>query len=159
MLIASFAGHDPGDLIDRLVEAAAALCAVRCSGLVEVEPADELAFPMRSRIPPGDPLQVSRWVQESGVLKILATNSDPVRLPRDAGMGDPGFLAAPIPLSTRRQAYLWVAGRRFDGHDEELLTRFAVAAGRALEAACGFEAATRMLRAVHAFSAAERAVP
>ncbi|GAA5075831.1 GAF domain-containing protein [Thermocatellispora tengchongensis] len=152
VLIERFAGHDPDDLAATLVTAAATLCGTGCGGLVEVVPADEHAFPVHTLTPPGDPLDVRRWLADSGVLKMLAAGSDPVLLPRDPALNDPGFLGVPLPLGTRRQAYLWVAGRRFGEQDEDLLVRFAAAAARALEAASGFEAAARLLRAVHAFA-------
>ncbi|MDF5753809.1 hypothetical protein [Spongiactinospora sp. TRM90649] len=150
-LIDCFSGHDSAGMVGRLVEAAAAVAGTRYAGLIEVEPADERAFRVLERTPPGDPQRVGRWLTGSGVLRTLATGSDPIRLPRDPSAYAPGFLAVPIPLSTRRQAYLWVAGRGFDDADEHLLVRLAWAAGTALEAACGLETATRALRSVHAF--------
>ncbi|GGS55861.1 hypothetical protein GCM10010156_13000 [Planobispora rosea] len=152
-LIETFAGHDADDLVAQVVAAAATVCSTGYAGLVEVDPVEESAVPVHVHAPPGDPLRVRRWLRDGTVLKTLATRCRPVLLPRDSALGHPGFLAVPVPLATIGQAYLWVAGRLFDHRDEDLLVRFATAAGRALEAARGFEAATRILRSIHAFNA------
>jgi hypothetical protein len=102
--------------------------------------------------PPGDPLRVRRWLKESGVLKTLASAPDALLIAPDPSMGEPGFLSMPLPLATHDQACVWVAGRRFGESEEHLLGRFATAAGRALEAANGLEAAVRLLRGVQAFA-------
>ncbi|GGK66895.1 hypothetical protein Ppa06_23530 [Planomonospora parontospora subsp. parontospora] len=151
-LIETFAGPGADHLVEQVVAAAAAVCSAGYAGLVEVGPVAENARPVHMHAPPGDPLAVLRWLRDGTVLTTLAARSDPLRLPREERTGQPGFLAVPVPLASRGQAYLWVAGRRFDHRDEDLLVRFATAAGRALEAAQGFEAATRMLRSVHAFA-------
>ncbi|MFB9880600.1 hypothetical protein ACFFMN_21855 [Planobispora siamensis] len=151
-LIETFTGLDADDLIDQVVAAAATVCSTGYSGLVQVDPVQESATLVRLHTPPGDPLAVESWLQDGPVLKTLATRCHPIRLPRDSVLGHPGFLAVPVPLATREEAYLWAAGRPFDHRDEDLLVRFATAAGRAMEAARGFEAATRLLRSVHAFA-------
>ncbi|GAA3447256.1 hypothetical protein [Planomonospora venezuelensis] len=151
-LIEIFSGLDADDLIEQVVAAAATVCATGYAGLVEVDPAEESALLVCMHAPPGDPLAVRRWLRDGTALKTLATRRRPVSLSRDPALGRPGFLAVPVPLATRGEAYLWVAGRPFDHRDEDLLVRFATAAGRAVEAARGFEAATRLLRSVHAFA-------
>ncbi|MBG0816793.1 hypothetical protein [Planomonospora sp. ID82291] len=151
-LIESFAGPGEGRLVEQVVATAAAVCSAGYAGLVEVDPVAERARPVHVHAPPGDPLAVRRWLRDGTVLTTLAARSDPLRLPREERTGQPGFLAVPVPLASRGQAYLWVAGRGFDHRDEDLLVRFATAAGRAMEAAQGFAAAVRMLRSVHAFT-------
>jgi hypothetical protein len=151
-LIEAFAGPAADHLVEQVVAAAAAVCSAGYAGLVEVDPVAESARPVHVHTPPGDPLAVRRWLRDGTVLTTLAARSDPLLLPREERTGQPGFLAVPVPLASRGQACLWVAGRRFDHRDEDLLVRFATAAGRAMEAAQGFEAATRMLRSVHAFA-------
>ncbi|GAA3113691.1 hypothetical protein GCM10010466_00980 [Planomonospora alba] len=148
-LIESFAGPGADRLVEQVVAAAATVCTTGYAGLVEVDPVAENVHPVHVHTPPGDPLALRRWLRDSAVLATLAARSDPLLLPMEES---PGFLAVPVPLAARGQAYLWVAGRRFDHRDEDLLVRFATAAGRAMEAAHGFEAAVRMLRAVHAFA-------
>ncbi|MFC4062147.1 hypothetical protein ACFOWE_27915 [Planomonospora corallina] len=157
VLIESFARPGPDRLVEQVVAAAATVCSAGYAGLVEVDPVAESAHPVHVHTPPGDPLALRRWLRDSAVLTTLAARSDPIRLPGEEAADRPGFLAVPVPLAARGRAYLWVAGRCFDHWDEDLLVRFATAAGRAMEAAHGFEAAVRMLRAVHAF--ARPAVP
>ncbi|MBG0833031.1 hypothetical protein HS041_35600 [Planomonospora sp. ID67723] len=151
-LIEVFSGLDAESMIEQVVAAAATVCATGYAGLVEVDPVEERASLVHLHAPPGDPLAVRRWLRDGTALKTLATRHRPVSLSRDPALGHPGFLAVPVPLTTRGGASLWVAGRPFDHRDEDLLVRFATAAGRALEAAHGFEAATRILRSVHAFT-------
>ncbi|NRQ35206.1 hypothetical protein HII36_25755 [Nonomuraea sp. NN258] len=150
-LINSFSCLEAGGLLDRLARAAAAIGGTAYAGFVGVDPLRHEARPIHLHGPPGDPLGVRRWLSESGVLKELAAASAPVRLPRDAALGEPGFLATPVPLATRDHTFLWVAGRGFGDNDEHLLSRFATASGRALEAASGLEAAVHLLRGVRAF--------
>ncbi|MEU7892994.1 hypothetical protein AB0B45_09010 [Nonomuraea sp. NPDC049152] len=152
-LIESFSQVESEALLDQVVLCAAAVGGTPYAGFVDVVPLQELAYPSHVLAAPGDPLGVSRWLVESGVLKELAIASDPVLLVQDWSVGVPGFLAVPVPLATRDQAYLWVAGRRFTEREEHLLGRLAAAAGRAIEASRGLEVAARMLRSVHAFTA------
>lgn len=146
------AAVDATTVIERLVDAAATVSSACYAGLVEVDTVDEHSVLKRLHAARGDADRFRDWLHGCGVLKILSTSSDPVRLACDPEGGDPGFLAVPIPLGTRRQAYLWVAGRSFGDHEEELMARLATAGGRLLEAVCGIEEAVRMLRAVHAFT-------
>ncbi|MCK2216427.1 hypothetical protein MF672_021860 [Actinomadura sp. ATCC 31491] len=150
-LISAFSGVEAADLIDRLARTAAAVADTGYAGFVRVDPLRQEAWPVHVHAPPGDPLGVRRWLAESGVLKELAVAAEPVRLARDASVGEPGFLAAPVPLASRDHTFVWVAGREFGDGDEHLLSRFSMAAGRALEAASGLEAAVRLLRGVRAF--------
>ncbi|MEU7838770.1 hypothetical protein [Nonomuraea sp. NPDC049129] len=151
-LIASFSCLDPAGLIDRLSGTAAAVTGTAYAGFVRVDALREVAQAVNVHAPPVDPLRVRPWLQESGVLKTLATRSVRLLIVPDASMGEPGFLAMPVPLATREHVFLWVAGRRFGEREEHLLSRFATASGRALEAASGLEAAIRLLRGVQAFS-------
>jgi hypothetical protein len=144
-LIRSFAAHDPDELLDQIVEAAARLNAVPYAGMAEVDPAHGSVRLVRVREPAGDPLRIRQLLGD--VLRRVGPAAEPVRLT----VGSTAFLCAPIPLVTRGEAVIWVAGRPFDDRDEHLLVRFATAVGRGLEGARGFEAALRMLRAVHAF--------
>lgn len=150
-LIDTFTCLNVEELCARLAGSAAVLAAVPYAGFVEVDPLQERAALAHVHGPARDPLRVRGWLAHSGVLKTLATSSDPVALPWDPACGEPGFLAVPVPLATFDAAFLWVAGRPFDDGDEHLLGRFAVACGRAMEAAQGLEAAIRLLRGVHAF--------
>ncbi|MEV0587316.1 hypothetical protein [Nonomuraea sp. NPDC050310] len=150
-LVAALRRLDADEVLDRLVRSAAALAGTGCAGLVEVDALRECAWPVRVQAPPGDPLRVRAWLAESVTLKVLAGAEGGVRLPYEPEFGEPGFLAVPVPMATRGQAYLWAAGRAFDDGDEHLLGRLATAGGRALEAARGLEAAVRMLRGVQAF--------
>ncbi|WP_214324024.1 hypothetical protein [Nonomuraea sediminis] len=150
--IAALPRLDSAELMADLAAFAAAVLAVDYAGFVRADPLREAARPVYVLAPPGDPLRVRPWLAESGVLKELALSADPVRLPRDPSVGEPGFLAAPIPMATLDHGFLWAAGRGFRERDEHLLGRLAAAAGRALEAACELEAAARMLRGVQAFS-------
>lgn len=151
-LIDAFCFLDAEELLDRLAGSAAVVAGTRYAGFVEVDRLQEAARAVCVYAPARDPLGVRCWLAESGVLKSLAGCSDPLRLPRDPAVGEPGFLAMPIPLATHDHAFVWVAGRAFDDGDEHLLSRFATAAGRAMEAASGLEAAARLLRGVRAFS-------
>ena len=150
-LIASFSCLDPTGLIDRLSRTAAAVTGTAYAGFVRVDQLREVAQAVHVQAPPVDPLRVRLWLKESGVLKTLAASSGPVLIVPDPSIGEPGFLAMPLPLATMDHAFVWVAGRRFAEPDEHLLSRFATAAGRALEAASGLEAAIRLLRGVQAF--------
>ncbi|QYC42825.1 hypothetical protein Nocox_26120 [Nonomuraea coxensis DSM 45129] len=150
-LISAFSGLEAADLVDRLARAAAAVANTSYAGFVRVDPQREEARPMYVLVPPGDPLRVRSWLAESGVLKELAYAVEPVRLAYDPGVGEPGFLATPVPALSCDHVYVWVAGRGFCDGDEHLLSRYAIAAGRALEAASGLEAAVRLLRGVRAF--------
>ncbi|WP_157247409.1 hypothetical protein [Nonomuraea typhae] len=150
-LIQAFSRVDAEALTDLLTWSAAAVTGVGYAGFVQVDPLRELARSVALHAPRGDPLRVRAWLAESGVLKELAAYARPVVLPRDHAVGEPGFLAVPVPLATREHAFLWAAGRDFDDTDAHLLGRFATAAGRALEAASGMEAAVRLLRGVQTF--------
>ncbi|WP_157548882.1 hypothetical protein [Nonomuraea candida] len=150
-LLASFSCLEAVGLTDRLARTAAAVAGTGYAGFVRVDPLRQEAVPVHVHAPPGDPLRLRRWLAESGVLKELAASSATVRLARDASVGEPGFLAAPVPAAVWDQTFVWVAGRAFCDGDEHLLGRFATAAGRALEAANGLEAAVRLLRGVRAF--------
>ncbi|HEX4816145.1 MAG TPA: hypothetical protein VFV66_25655 [Nonomuraea sp.] len=150
-LIAAFSCLESADLVDRLARAAAAVAGTAYAGFVRVDPLRQEALSVHVHAPPGDPLRVRRWLVESGVLKELAVSPGPVRLTHDPAVGEPGFLATPVPLVTRDHTFVWVAGRGFGDGDEHVLGRFATAAGRALEAASGLEAAVRLLRGVRAF--------
>ncbi|MEV0621494.1 hypothetical protein AB0I81_49760 [Nonomuraea sp. NPDC050404] len=150
-LLSSFSCLEPISLIDRLARTAAAVAGTSYSGFVRVDQLRLEAFPVHVHAPPGDPLRVRRWLAESGVLKELAASSATMRMSYDASMGEPGFLAAPVPLAARDHTFVWVAGRGFCDGDEHLLGRFATASGRALEAASGLESAVRLLRGVRAF--------
>jgi len=150
-LIASFSCLDPAGLIDRLSRTAAAVTGTAYAGFVRVDALREVAHAVHVHGPPDDPLRVRPWLEESGVLKTLTAAPDPLLIAPDPSMGEPGFLAMRLPLTTYDQAFVWVAGRRFGEPDEHLLSRFATAAGRALEAAAGLEAAVRLLRSVQAF--------
>ncbi|WP_327091916.1 hypothetical protein OIE66_15205 [Nonomuraea sp. NBC_01738] len=150
-LISAFSALDAGVVSERLVRSAAGLVSASYAGFVRVDPLRESARSVCVHAPAGDPLRVRPWLTESGVLKELAASSSPVLLARDPSVGEPGFLATPVPVATLERVFVWVAGRGFDETDEHLLGRFATAAGRALEAASGFEAAVRMLRGVQSF--------
>jgi hypothetical protein len=150
-LIAAFSCLEAADLTDRLAHAAAAVAGTAYGGFVRVDALRQEALSLHVHAPPGDPLRVRRWLAESGVLKELAVAAEPVRLAHDTTVGEPGFLATPVPLAAREHTFVWVAGRGFEEGDEHLLSRFATAAGRALEAASGLEAAVRLLRGVRAF--------
>ncbi|MFC4121111.1 hypothetical protein [Nonomuraea zeae] len=150
-LIASFSSLQAADVIDRLARTAAAVAGTAYSGFVRVDALRQEACPVHVHAPPGDPLRVRRWLIESGVLKELAASPATVRLARDPLMGEPGFLAAPVPAAAWDHLFVWVAGRGFCDGDEHLLSRFATASGRAMEAASGLEAAVRLLRGVRAF--------
>lgn len=150
-LIDAFSCLDTDELLERLAGSAAVVVGATYAGFVEVDRLQESARAFHVHGPARDPLRVRSWLTESGVLKELAVCSDALALPWDPSVGEPGFLAMPIPLATHDHAFLWVAGRRFCDDDEHLLSRFATAAGRALEAASGMEAAARMLRGVRAF--------
>ncbi|MEV0595138.1 hypothetical protein [Nonomuraea cavernae] len=151
-LIVSFSCLDAAKLIDRLARTAAAVTGTAYAGFVRVDALCEAAHSVHVHAPPGDPLRMRAWLAESGVLKTLAVSPEPLLMARDPSVGEPGFLATPVPVATRDHALLWVAGRLFSDRDEDLLSRFATAAGRALEAASGLEAAVRQLRGVHAFA-------
>ncbi|WP_113703144.1 hypothetical protein [Nonomuraea lactucae] len=151
-LVTSLSGLDRAGLTDRLARAAATVTGTAYAGFVRVDPLREVARLVHVHGPPGDPLRVRPWLTESGVLKILTVSPGSARLPRDPSVGEPGFLATPVPLATREHVLIWVAGRAFRDCDEHLLSRLATAAGRALEAASGMEAAVRILRAVHTFT-------
>ncbi|MCK2215899.1 hypothetical protein MF672_019160 [Actinomadura sp. ATCC 31491] len=142
------AAHDAEQLIDGLVGVAAEICGADHAGLVEVDAVRGVAHSLHVRTPPGDPLGVLRWLESGDALAALAAGGDPVRL--DAVRFR--VLSVPVPLNTRHQASLWVAGGDFDDHDEEFLVRFATAAGRMLEAHRDLQAAVRLLRAVQAFA-------
>jgi hypothetical protein len=157
-LFSALAGPDADALAGRVVTVAAAIASAEYAGLVEIDPSGQEAWPREQCAPPGDPLEVERWLRDSEVLKTLAATCGPVILPRDPYLGHPGFLAVPVPLGTLRQCRLWVAGHDFAEREQELLSRFATVAGRLLEAATGMEAALRMLRAVHAFAGDQPAV-
>ncbi|MBO3748484.1 hypothetical protein J5X84_20610 [Streptosporangiaceae bacterium NEAU-GS5] len=140
-LLATFTEVDCDILLDRLLDAAAAICRTTCAGFAENTYAG--VVPVRWRLPYQDPGGVGAWVRDIGI-PALTGSRGPVVMPPE-----PGFLAVPMALAMHAQPYLWVAGRGFDELDEHLLTRFATAAGRALEGARGFEAAGRLLRAVN----------
>jgi hypothetical protein len=140
-LLATFTEVDCDILLDRLLDAAAAICRTTCAGFAEDTHSG--VTPVRWRLPYADPAEVGAWVRDNGI-PALAGARGPVLVPPE-----PGFLAVPMALAMHTQAYLWVAGRGFDDLDEHLLTRFATAAGRAVEGARGFEAAGRLLRAVN----------
>ncbi|MEV0384598.1 hypothetical protein [Nonomuraea sp. NPDC050643] len=150
-LLATFACLEPVGMTDRLARTAAAVAGTAYAGFVRVDPLRQEAWPVHVHTPPGDPQRVRRWLVESGVLKELAVSSVAVRLARDVTVGEPGFLATPVPVAARDHTFVWVAGRGFADGDVHLLSRFATAAGRALEAASGLEAAVRLLRGVRAF--------
>ncbi|GAA2372176.1 hypothetical protein [Nonomuraea africana] len=152
-LIESFSRTEADDLLGQVVRCAAAVGGTSYAGFAEVDPLQELACLTHALIPRDDRLGVRAWLEESGTLKELATGSDPVLVAKDPSLGAPGFLAVPVPLATRDLVYLWVAGGRFTDREEHLLGRLALACGRALEASRGLEAAARMLRSVHAFTA------
>ncbi|RJL24479.1 hypothetical protein [Bailinhaonella thermotolerans] len=160
-LIDSFRAHDPGQLLDQIVTAAQQLTAARCAGVVETDAVDgefrqvHVHTAGRSE-PPGravvhGPPPDSLPEPFPEFLRLLTAAAEPVRLG-----GDFGFLGTCLPLNTHGRAFLWVAGRPFDDRDESLLVRFAIAAGRALDASSDFVAAARMLQAVHAFTAPRR---
>lgn len=153
-LLVSLSCVDGQELMARLARAAACVAGTGYAGFVRVDALGESAAPVHVLTPPGDPLRVRAWLRESGVLKELAVCADPVRLPRDPSVGEPGFLSMPVPMATFDHGHLWVAGRAFHDGDEHLLSRLSAAAGRALEAASGLEAAARMLRGVRAFTPA-----
>ncbi|MFI7611838.1 hypothetical protein ACIBP6_11520 [Nonomuraea terrae] len=155
-LITAFSCLQAAQLLDRLARAAAAVGGTSSAGFVSVDALGARACPVHVHVPPGDPLRVRRWLSESGVLKELAASRAVVRLPRDAAVGEPGFLAVPVPVVARDHLFVWVAGREFGDGEEHLLGRYATAAGRALEAASGLEAAVRLLRGVGAFGAQGR---
>jgi len=144
-LITVFSAVELTDLIDRLARAAAAVASTAYAGFVRVAPLREEASCVHVHGPPGDPLRLRAWLHESGVLKELAVSAAALRLPCDRTVGEPGFLAAPVPASACDHPFVWVAGREFCDADEHLLSRYATAAGRALEAA------VRLLRGVRAF--------
>lgn len=150
-LITAFSCLEVADVIDRLARGAAAVAGTAYAGFVHVDALRREARTVCVHAPPGDPLRVRRWLSESGVLKELAASPVAVRLAPDAAMGEPGFLALPVPVQARDHTYVWVAGRDFEERDEHLLSRFATAAGRAMEAACGLETAVRLLRSVRSF--------
>ncbi|MGW0803863.1 hypothetical protein [Nonomuraea sp. NPDC002799] len=150
-LITLFSCLEAADLVDRLARAAAAVADTAYSGFVRVDTLRREAHAIHVHAPPDDPLRVCLWLAESGVLKELAAEEAPVRLARDVTVGEPGFLAAPVPTVARDRTFVWVAGRGFEVDDEHLLGRFATAAGRALEAASGLDAAVRLLRGVRSF--------
>ncbi|WP_146104084.1 hypothetical protein [Nonomuraea solani] len=150
-LITSFSCLQAVELAERLAHTAAAVAGTAYAGFVRVDPLRQEACSVHVHAPPGDPLRVRPWLAESGVLKELAASSVTVRLARDVTVGEPGFLATPVPMAARDHTFVWVAGRGFGEGDEHLLSRFATAAGRALEAASGLEAAVRLLRGVRAF--------
>ncbi|WP_406674638.1 hypothetical protein WBK31_09275 [Nonomuraea sp. N2-4H] len=155
-LITVFSGVELTDLIDRLARAAAAVAGAAYAGFVRVDPLREEACCVHVHGPPGDPLRLRPWLHESGVLKELAVSAAALRLSADRSVGEPGFLAASVPASACDHAFVWVAGREFSDADEHLLSRYATAAGRALEAASGMEAAVRLLRSVRAFRPSPR---
>ncbi|MGW4793670.1 hypothetical protein ACWEPC_14840 [Nonomuraea sp. NPDC004297] len=150
-LLLVFSCLEAGELADLLARTAAAVAGTAYAGFVLVDAMRREARPVHTHAPPGDPLGLRRWLAESGVLKELAGCPAALRRPGDASVGEPGFLAAPVPVAARDHTFVWVAGRGFCDGDEHLLGRFATAAGRALEAASGVEAATRLLRGVRAF--------
>ncbi|MGP3932800.1 hypothetical protein [Nonomuraea sp. KM88] len=150
-LIAVFSCLEAVNLIDRLARTAAAVAGTGNAGFVRVDVLRRHACSIHVHTPPGDPLSVRRWLAESGVMKELVASQATVRLARDVSVGEPGFLSMPVPMATRDSTHLWVAGRGFSDGDEHLVSRFAAAAGRALEAAGGLEAAVRMLRGVRSF--------
>jgi hypothetical protein len=150
-LIAAFSFLEAAEVIDRLARGAAAVTGAAYAGFVHVDALRQEARPVHVHAPPGDPLRVRTWLSESGVLKELAVCAGTVRLAYDRSVGEPGFLATPVPLATREHTFVWIAGRAFGDGDEHLLSRFATASGRALEAASGLEAAVRLLRGVRAF--------
>ncbi len=152
-LITSFSCPEAADLVDRLARAAAAVAGTPYAGFVRVDVLRQETSCVHVHAPAGDPLR--RWLAESGVMKELATSSVALRLARDASVGEPGFLATPVPVVARDHVFVWVAGRGFCDGDEHLLGRFATAAGRAMVAACGMEAAVRLLRGVRAFRPAQ----
>ncbi|GAA4949718.1 hypothetical protein HD597_002435 [Nonomuraea thailandensis] len=150
-LLSAFSCLQAAELTDRLARTAAAVAGTAYAGFVRVDALRQEACPVHVHTPPGDPLRLRQWLVESGVLKELAASCEAVRLPPDVSMGEPGFLATPVPVAARDHTFVWVAGRGFCDGDEHLLGRFATAAGRAMEAASGCEAAVRLLRGVRAF--------
>ncbi|MFG1946506.1 hypothetical protein [Nonomuraea sp. NPDC048826] len=150
-LVSTFTCVSSAGLMERLARTAAAVVRVGYAGFVRVDPLREDACAVLVHVPPGDPLRVRPWLAESGVLKELAVAPGPVLLACDRSVGAPGFLAMPVAAATSDHAFLWAAGRAFDERDEHLLGRFATAAGRALEASTGLEAAARLLRGVQGF--------
>ncbi|MEU5867749.1 hypothetical protein ABZ815_41735 [Nonomuraea sp. NPDC047529] len=150
-LISAFSCLEVADVIDRLARAAAVVAGTAYAGFVHVDVLRREARPVHVHAPPGDPLRVRRWLTESGVLKELAVAEEALRLARDETMGEPGFLAVPVPAQLRDHTFVWVAGRGFQEGDEHLLGRFATAAGRAVEGARGLETAVRLFRGVRTF--------
>ncbi|MEV4396730.1 hypothetical protein [Nonomuraea sp. NPDC049607] len=150
-LISAFSCLEIADVIDRLARAAAVVAGTAYAGFVHVDVLRREARPVHVHAPPGDPLRVRRWLTESGVLKELAVVEEALRLARDETMGEPGFLAVPVPAQVRDHTFVWVAGRGFQEGDEHLLGRFATAAGRAVEGARGLETAVRLFRGVRTF--------
>lgn len=147
-LITAFSCLEVADVIERLARGAAAVAGTAYAGFVHVDVLRRDARPLHVHAPPGDPLRVRRWLSGSGVLKELAVAEGALRLARDETMGEPGFLAVPVPAQVRDHAFVWVAGRGFQERDEHLLSRYATAAGRAVEGVRGLEAAVRLLRGV-----------
>ncbi|UBU09599.1 hypothetical protein [Nonomuraea gerenzanensis] len=150
-LLSTFSCLEPAELTGRLARTAAAVTGTAYAGFVRVDALRQESCLLHVHTPPGDPLRLRRWLTESGVLKELTASCEAVRLPADVSLGEPGFLATPVPVTAREHTFVWVAGRAFCDGDEHLLGRFATAAGRALEAASGCEAAVRLLRGVRAF--------
>lgn len=141
-LMETLTACDPGTVREQVVAAAAKVCSAEYAGLVEVDPVRKEAWPVHQYASGGP------WPITGDVLELLGDASDTLHL----RVGHLSLMGVPIPLNTRHQAVLWVAGSDFTPHDEDLLIRLATAAGRALEAVCDLDAAARLLRNVHAFS-------
>ncbi|TYB60203.1 hypothetical protein FXF51_31905 [Nonomuraea sp. PA05] len=146
-LITELSRNDADKLLEEIVQVAADICAVEHAGVMEIDAVQGVARPVHVRAAEGDQPQVLARLAAGDILPASAAQ-EPVR----RWIGEWCVLSAPMPVTTRSQAVIWVAGRAFDEHDEELLVRFATAAARALEAHRDVETAVRMLRGVHAFS-------
>lgn len=65
-LLSAFSCLQSAELTDRLARTAAAVAGTAYAGFVRVDALRQEACPMHVHTPPGDPLRLRRWLDESG---------------------------------------------------------------------------------------------
>ena len=99
-LIASFSCLDPAGLIDRLSGTAAAVTGTAYAGFVRVDALRKVAHAVNVHAPPVDPLRVRSVAGGVRGAQDARHAIRPLLIVPDASMGEPGFLAMPVPLAT-----------------------------------------------------------